>query len=112
MEAGDTASKTYPLMTTHRIPRTAVIRIASSSMGLSSDVGLRTLPAILCHARRQVNAERYDGKFRRRRRDWESDAPRSYLSDLCGMDVKKAELKGSGEMLPEHLLEPDNIPAI
>ena len=58
VEGGDTASKAYLLIITHRIPRTAVIKIASSSMGLSSDVGLRTLPAILAPARRQVNAER------------------------------------------------------
>ena len=58
VEAGDHASKAYPLMTNHRVPKTAITTIASSSLGFIPDVGQRTLPAIPVAACRQVKARK------------------------------------------------------
>ncbi len=58
MEAGANASKAYPLMTNHRVPKTAITTIASSSLGFIPDVGLRRLPAIPVAACRQDKARK------------------------------------------------------
>ncbi len=58
LEAGANASKAYPLMTNHRVPKTAITTIASSSLGFIPGVGQRTLPAIPVAACRQVKARK------------------------------------------------------